>query len=214
MVPRIDMICIPSDLSLDELLSFTVKSSHTRFHVYEGNIDTIIGILHIKDLFSHSYQKEREEFDLKKIIRPVPIVPETTPIATLLSTFKQQKTQMAIVVDEFGGTAGLITLEDIIEEIVGEMHDEFDTEEMDIVTLPEGDILLHPRVRIDELNERFNLHISDEDFDTLGGYMLAQLGRIAHAGDAIEMDGCKIIVQEVDGIRITRIKLTFDQKEV
>jgi CBS domain containing-hemolysin-like protein len=209
MIPRRDMVALSVETTLGELWELLAETPHTRFPVYEESVDHIIGVLHIKDLLPSRITGE--EFSLRQVIRRVPPhVPETLPISQILSVFQQQKTQMAMVVDEFGGITGLVTLEDIMEEIVGELYDEFDRHEEDIVVEPSEEISLHARVRLDELEERFGLSLSAEAADTVGGYVLAQLGRIARVSDRIAFPGGQLQVIATEGPRIQRLKLILD----
>lgn len=215
MIPRMYMATLSVDTPLEEVWNRVAQTPHTRFPVYEESVDHIIGILHIKDLLPYRVSSRQKGFSLRQVIRRVPPhVPETLPISQVLSVFQQQKTQMAMVVDEFGGITGLITLEDIMEEIVGDLYDEFDRQEEDIVEGEQGEILLHARVRLDELEERFAIRLrTEEEVDTVGGYVLAQLGRIASVGDVVAIEGGKLEVIATEGPRIQRLKLTLDHPQ-
>lgn len=206
MIPRTDMACIASDITFEELNELTSESQYTRYPVYEENLDHISGIIHIKDLYEQSLKKE--EFSIEKIIRPVLLVPETMTMDNLIREFQKGHIQMAIVIDEFGGTAGLITLEDVLEEIFGEVQDEFDAEEADIKKIEENTYLANAMMRIDEINEFFEIEIIDEDVDTIGGYVVKLLGRIAQAGDIAGSENLEFQVKEIDGARITKLIIT------
>lgn len=206
MIPRTDMACIASDITFEELNELTSESQYTRYPVYEENLDHISGIIHIKDLYEQSLKKE--EFSIEKIIRPVLLVPETMTMDNLIREFQKGHIQMAIVIDEFGGTAGLITLEDVLEEIFGEVQDEFDAEEADIKQIEENTYLANAMMRIDEINEFFGIEIIDEDVDTIGGYVVKLLGRIAQAGDVASSENLEFQVKEIDGARITKLVIT------
>lgn len=203
MVPRTDMACISSDITFDELNKLTEEMQYTRYPVYEENLDHISGILHVKDLYGISLRKE--EFSLQKLLRPVFLVPETITMDNLLREFKKRKSQMAIVIDEFGGTSGLITLEDVLEEIFGDVQDEFDEEEADIKEISPNTYMANAMVRIDEIAEFFEIDLADEDVDTIGGLVLKKLGRIAQINDCVEIKGLEFSVQEIDGARITKL---------
>lgn len=204
MVPRTDMACISSDIDFDELNKFTGESQYTRYPVYEENLDHISGIIHVKDLYSLSLKKE--EFSIEKLLRPVLLVPETITMDNLVREFKKRQSQMAIVIDEFGGTSGLITLEDVLEEIFGEVQDEFDEdEEADIKEIAENTYLANAMMRLDEIAEFFEIEIIDEDVDTIGGLVVKILGRIAQVGDVVEIQNLEFKVQEIDGARITKL---------
>lgn len=204
MIPRTDMACVPSDITFEELNEFTVESQYTRYPVYEENLDHILGIIHAKDLYVSSQRKE--EFLLANIMRPVLLVPETITMDKLVLEFKKCQGQMAIVVDEFGGTSGLITLEDVLEEIFGDVQDEFDeVEEEDIKEISENIYIINAMMRLDEMTEFFGIEIIDEDVDTIGGLVVKNLGRIAKLGDAVEIENLACTVKEIDGARVTQL---------
>ena len=213
MVPRTDMACIPSDITIDELNDFTVDSQYTRYPVYEENLDHILGIIHAKDLFVLT--QRNEEFALEKILRPVLLVPETITMDKLVLEFKKGQGQMAIVVDEFGGTSGLITLEDVLEEIFGDVQDEFDeVEEADIKEIGKDSYLVNAMMRLDEIAEFFNIEVIDEDVDTIGGLVVKILGHIANVGDSVNIQNLGCIVESIDGARVTMLKVVKLQSEV
>jgi CBS domain containing-hemolysin-like protein len=205
MIPRTDMACVPSDISYEELSKITSENQYTRYPVYEDNLDHITGIIHVKDLYVHSIKKDTV-FSVKQLLRPVLLVPETITMDNLVREFKKCQGQMAIVIDEFGGTSGLITLEDVLEEIFGEVQDEFDAdEEADIKEIGQNTYLTNAMMRIDEINEFFNLEIDEEDVDTIGGLALKELGRIALVGDKVRIENLNLTVKEIDGARITKL---------
>lgn len=204
MVPRTDMACISSEITFEELNALTIESQYTRYPVYEENMDHITGIIHVKDLYGLSLRKE--EFSVEKLLRPVLLVPETMTMDNLVREFKRRQGQMAIVIDEFGGTSGLITLEDVLEEIFGEVQDEFDAdEEADIKEIAENTYLANAMMRLDEVTEFFEVEILDEDVDTIGGLVVKELGRIAQVGDVVEIQNLHFDVKEIDGARITKL---------
>lgn len=207
MVPRTDMACIPSDITFDELNKLASESQYTRYPVYEEHLDHITGIIHVKDLYSVIINKE--EFSIEKLLRPVFLVPETITMDNLLRELQQRQSQIAIVIDEFGGTSGLITLEDVLEEIFGEVQDEFDKdEEADIKEISENTYLTNAMMRLDEIAEFFEMEIIDEDVDTIGGLVIKVLGRIAEVGDIVEIQNLQCRVEEIDGARITKLVIT------
>ena len=209
MNPRTDMICIPNDISYEELTAFALDNQYTRYPVYEENIDKILGFIHVKDLYSLSMNKEH--FSIEKLLRPILLVPETMTLDNLIIEFKKTHGQMAVVIDEFGGTSGLITLEDVLEEIIGEVQDEFDDEEeVDIKEISENTYMANAMMRIDELVEFFDLEealFEEDDVETIAGLVVKLLGRIANVGDSVEFNGIKFTVTEVDGARITKLEL-------
>ena len=214
MIPRTDMICIPKEMSLVELNTLAAENQYTRYPVYEDDIDHIIGLVHVKDLFSLSIKDEI--CPLEKILRPILLVPETITMDNLVLEFKKRKGQMAIVVDEFGGTSGLITLEDVLEEIFGEVQDEFDEEEeTDIKEVAPNTYLTNAMMRLDEFAEFFNMDeedIDDEDVDTIGGLVVKELGRLAQVNDKVVIHDLKFIVKEIDGARITKLIIIREQE--
>ena len=214
MVPRPDVVSIPIDISSEELKTLTIENQYTRYPVYEEDLDKVIGILHIKDLYPLIINGK--EIVLKDIVRPAILIPETLELDKLVHEFKQKKSQMALVFDEFGGVSGLVTLEDVLEEIVGEVQDEFDEEEADIKQIYENEYIANAMFRIDEFNNFFNLEaqdeVEDEDIETIGGLVVKQLGRIAEVDDCCTVDDFTFKVVEVDGARIVKIKIIAPQK--
>ena len=207
MIPRTDITCIPVDISLEELKQITCETQYTRYPVYEEDLDNVIGILHIKDIYASVL---KNEFDIRKLIRKPMMVPETVNIDKLLLDFKQQQNQMAIVIDEFGGTSGIITLEDVLEEIFGEVQDEFDDDEVeDLVKISDTCYDVNPMMRTDELSEVFNVHIEDEDVDTIGGFVIKQLGRLAEKNDTVVYENLEFVVKEISKTRITKLCLNI-----
>lgn len=204
MIPRTDMACIPSDITHEELNKLTFESQYTRYPVYEENLDHISGIIHAKDLYGLTLKKE--VFSVEKILRPVLLVPETITMDKLVLEFKKRQGQMAIVIDEFGGTSGLITLEDVLEEIFGEVQDEFDAdEEADIKEITENTYIANAMMRLDEIAEFFDIEIIEEDVDTIGGLVVKLLGRIALIGDVVKFQNLECTVKEIDGARVTKL---------
>ena len=209
MNPRTDMICIPNDITYEELNKIALENQYTRYPVYEENIDKIIGFIHVKDLYSLALTKE--DYSLEKLIRPLILVPETMTLDNLIMEFKKLHIQMAVVVDEFGGTSGLITLEDVLEEIIGDVQDEFDEEvEADIKQIAEDLYIANAMVRLDELVEFFELNetlFEEDDVETIAGLVVKLLGRIAVVGDTVSFNGLTFTVKEVDGARITKLEI-------
>lgn len=218
MVPRTDMACISSDMSMNEVYQFAAENQYTRYPVYEqDNIDHILGFIHVKDLYANSI--EESEVSMEKLIRPILLVPETITMDNLVLEFKKRKAQIAIVVDEFGGTSGLITLEDLLEEIFGDVQDEFDEEEeFEIKKVGEDTFLVDAMMRLDDFCEYFELKDKDiedydEDIDTVAGLVVKLLGRIAEEGDRAEFNDLLFIVKETDGARIAMLVVKRIKKE-
>lgn len=209
MTPRTDMMCIENITPIDEIKSFTAENQYTRYPVFEDNIDKILGFVHVKDLYTKML--ENSDIHINDIIRPILLVPETMTLDNLVIEFRKRKSQIGIVVDEFGGTSGLITMEDVIEEIVGEVQDEFDEEEeIDIREVAPNTYVANAMMRTDEIAEFFDIEENQfdfEDVETIGGLVVKILGKIAQVGDSVEIaeQGLKFTVQKVDGARITRL---------
>lgn len=217
MVPRTDMVCIPKDMPMEELNKLAATSQYTRYPVYEDDIDHIIGLIHVKDLYSLSIKDE--VCPISKILREVLLVPETITMDNLVLEFKKRKGQMAIVVDEFGGTSGLVTLEDVIEEIFGDVQDEFDEEEEEeeeIKEIAPDTYIANSMMRLDEFSEFFKIdekEIDDEDIDTIGGLVVKLLGRLAQINDTVDFYNLTFVVKEVDGARITKLEIIRHEEE-
>ena len=206
MVPRPDIEALPYDAPLSELVEKAAFGRYTRYPVYEGDLDHVLGAVHIKDLF-RSAKEGPENFDIRPLIRDCLVVPENKPIEQILREFQQRKLQMAIVIDEWGSVEGLITIEDIIEEIVGEIQDEFDEGEAAIEEIGDGIYAVDGRIPITDVNDYFDLDLPHEDFDTIGGYVLGALGRPPEPDDAVEADGVSLRVKSVDGPRVSMLTL-------
>lgn len=211
MIPRTDMMCIDMDTTLSEIKQITVENQYTRYPVYEESIDKILGFIHVKDLYSLCLNGDDGNINIPELLRPMMLIPETMTLDNLIIEFRKRKSQIGIVVDEFGGTSGLITLEDVLEEIIGEVQDEFDEdEELDIKEVAPDTYVANAMMRIDEIAEFFDIEenrFDFEDVETIGGLFVKILGRLAQVGDVVEIkeQGLKFSVQKVDGARITRL---------
>ncbi|MGM0602328.1 MAG: hemolysin family protein [Bacillota bacterium] len=212
MIPRTDMVCIEKSAGLEELIGLAVEKGHSRIPVFEESIDNIIGLIYIKDLLELLLEKEKE-VSIEDFVKPIYFIPEGKPINQLLSEMKKRKEHMAVVIDEYGGTAGLITIEDLLEEIVGDIQDEFDLEPKYIEILSDKELMLDGRVDIDELNELLHnpLPVS-EDYETISGLILYYLNRLPEAGDRIDLDELEVIVEDVLDNRIRKIRLKSENK--
>ena len=207
MIPRTDMVCVPSDMPLHELNKVAMENQYTRYPVYDGDIDHITGLIHVKDLYSLSLKDE--VCPIEKIQRKIMLIPETITMDNLVIEFKKNKSQMAVVVDEFGGTSGIITLEDVLEEIFGDVQDEFDEEaEIDIKEIKPNHYLANGMMRLDELASYFDIpeeKLEVEDVDTIAGLVVKELGRIANVDDLVQYGEFTFTVKEIDGARITKL---------
>ena len=212
MIPRPEVVAISISMPPKDALAAVIDSPYTRYPVYRETVDNVVGILHVRDLFSAVYEKGIEQVQLVAMLRPAHVVPETKDLASLLTEFRRTNTHFAIVVDEYGAMAGILTLEDLIEEIVGEIEDEFDVAEVQIEQIDEDTYRISGMFPIDEFNERFGTELPEEDFHTVGGYVFGQLGRAAEPGDDVSWNGVRFDVLEVEGNRIERIGVTFNER--
>ena len=209
MVPRPDIEALPRDAPLHELAEAAAFGRYTRYPVYEGDLDQVLGAVHVKDLF-RAAGEDPENFDIREIIRECLVVPENKPIEQILREFQSRKLQMAIVIDEWGSVEGLITIEDILEELVGEIQDEFDEDEAAIEAIGDDIYAVDGRIPITDVNDHFGLDLPHEDFDTIGGYVLGFLGRPPETGDTVEAEGVTLTVKSVDGPRVSVLTLRRD----
>jgi CBS domain containing-hemolysin-like protein len=212
MTPRRDIIALPVTATRAETLALVAEEGHSRIPVFAESIDDVIGVLLVKDLLTHVTREgaDGHAFDLARLVREPYFVPDTKRIGELLPELRTKSVHMAIVLDEFGGTDGLVTLEDMIEEIVGDIYDEHDVpeEETDFEITESGDVLIDGSASIFDVNERFGLSLPEKDFDTIGGYVFGELGRVPVAGDTVTIAGARELrVHEVEERRITRIRL-------
>ncbi|HSS60465.1 MAG TPA: hemolysin family protein [Candidatus Limnocylindrales bacterium] len=209
MIPRTDIIAVAHDASLRDIVRLFKQYRHTRMPVYEKDIDHVMGLIHTKDLLLFYTLSSSEKFDMDKVLRPIEHTPEQKKVDELLNEMRLKKQHMVIVVDEYGGTAGLVTLEDLLEEIVGEIRDEYDTAEQDLlVILNDHEARVDAGFPLEELNERLHLGIEESgDYDSVGGYMHAMLGKIAEAGDSFQSGRAKWIVEKVKGRRIETVRV-------
>ena len=209
MVARPDVEALSVDLPPEEALSTVLDSPYTRYPVYRETLDDIVGVLHVRDLFSAIYDRGLANVQLESLLRPAYVVPETKDLASLLQEFKRTKNHFAVVVDEYGAMVGVCTLEDLIEEIVGEIEDEFDVQEELLVQVDEDTWRIAGMFAIEEFNERFNTELPEEDYHTVAGFVFGQLGRAPAPGDDVAYDGMRFDVLEVEGNRIERMAVTF-----
>ncbi|SHJ27421.1 hemolysin family protein [Parasporobacterium paucivorans] len=211
MIPRTDMACIFIDDSFDDIITYTLDKQLTRYPICRESKDNVIGFVHIKDLYKQKIEGINQ--NVEDIIREVRFVPESLSISELLKQFKKGEAQMAIIIDEYGGTAGLLTVEDILEEIVGEMKDEFDTtESCEIAKTDDGSYIVDGKVLIEDINELLNLHMDDENVDTIGGWLYSQLKKYPQVGDKFDYRDYEFIVLKSDKRRINRIQIKTPEK--
>lgn len=211
MVPRIDMIAAEKNISIDELIELFEKEGHSRIPVYEGRVDNILGVIYAKDLLAYSSEKGKRDFSIKNMMREAYFVPENKKISELLKEFKKTKVHVAIVVDEYGGTAGIVALEDLLEEIVGEIQDEYDQDERDYIWMNDRTVLMDAGLDIDDVNEIIRTSIPDENFDTLGGFIYHQLGFIPEGGEEIKWEDISFKIKEINGNRISKVIVVLSE---
>jgi CBS domain containing-hemolysin-like protein len=202
MTPRPDMVAIPVEATIDDLRALFREQEYSRFPVFAENLDNIVGIVFVKDLL-HQTDPNAE---LSSIVRPATFVPETKRVPELLKEFQRKQVQFAIVVDEYGGTAGLVTIEDLLEEIVGEIRDEYDVETEPVVDEGNGSFVFSAKVSIDEIRERLGVEIEPEGFETVGGYVLTRVGRVPAVGESFELDGMSVEVLDAERRRIHKVR--------
>jgi putative hemolysin len=207
MVPRPEVVALSADMSPEDALAAVIDSPYTRYPVYRGSLDTVIGILHVRDLFSAVH--ENLPVRLEELLRPVHIVPETKDLAALLGEFRKANQHMAVVVDEYGQTQGIVTLEDLLEEIVGEIEDEYDLPDESVERIDETTIRIDGTFPIDDFNEEFGQALDQEDFHTMAGFVFGLLGRAPEVGDRIDVPGLAFEVVDVAGTRIERLQVEF-----
>jgi putative hemolysin len=212
MVPRPEVVALSIDLPPEQALEAVMDSPYTRYPVYRESLDDVVGILHVRDLFSALRERGMHEVKIDEIVRPAHIVPETKDLAALLGEFRRTNQHMAIVVDEYGEMEGIVTLEDLLEEIVGEIEDEFDLPDESVEQVDDDTIRVDGTFPIDDFNERFHTTLPAEDYHTLAGFVFGLLGRQPEVGDDISHDGMRFDVLEVEGSRINKIAVTFEHR--
>ena len=209
MVPRPDVVAIAVDMPPEEALRAVVDSPYTRYPVYRESLDDVVGILHVRDLFGAIHDLGIASVELESIVRPAYVVPETKDLAALLADFRREKQHLAIVIDEYGDVDGIVTLEDVLEEIVGDIEDEFDLPDTSIERIDETHIRIDGTYTIDDFNEEFGTELEQEDFHTMAGLVFGELGRAPEVGDSVRTDGLCLSVVEVDGSRIMKLEVEF-----
>lgn len=215
MVPRIDMICVEQNTSLTNVLKVVKECSHSRIPVFSETVDNIVGILYVKDLLPLIKRRTNAEFNLVKLTHPPYYVPEQKKINELLREFQNEKIHMAVVVDEYGGTSGLVTLEDIIEEIVGEIQDEYDQEQPLFEKLNEETYIVNGSMSLEEINEQLGLQLpTEEGVETLAGFLLGQLGSVPKAREKVSWNGYDFIVEKVFRRRIQQVRIMNRKKYI
>ncbi len=218
MVPRVAIAALDSDASLEQAIDLVLEVGHSRIPIYHDSIDEIVGILYAKDLLPFLKPDAGPRPALRKLLRPPVLVPESMTVDDLLHEFQRRKVHIAVVLDEYGGTAGLVTIEDLLEEIVGEIQDEYDVEEPMVVRLSDHEARVDGRADVDEILELFDLDLQLEDaeeYDTVGGLVYHRIGGVPAPGDSVEVDGLRLTVESTDGRRVGKVLVTrlMDKQE-
>ena len=213
MVPRPDVSGLSVDLGPEDAMAAMIESPYTRYPVYRESLDDIVGIVHVRDVVAAMHNGTTEAATLAELARPPYVVPENKDLGALLAEFRKANQHMAVVVDEYGATAGIVTLEDLLEEIVGDIEDEFDLPDESVERLDERRVRISGSFTIDDFNEQFGTELDDEDFHTVAGYVFGRLGRAAEAGDEIHDNGLHFTVLETSGSRILRLEVEFLETE-
>lgn len=206
MIPRIDMVTLESDATVDEAVDLAMQGGFSRIPVYEESIDNIIGVLYTKDML-RQLREEHDRLPIRDLVRAAYFVPETKKLDDLLREIRQKRVHMVIVVDEYGSVAGLVTIEDLVEEIIGDIQDEYDREELLYEQINENEYVFDAKISIDEFNELMDADLGDEDYDTLGGFLYAQLDKIPNVGDTSTHKDLTFTVLSTRGRRITKVRV-------
>ena len=208
MIPRTEIIAVEAGAAVPDIISLISESTYTKFPVFENNLDEILGIVHVKDLLNVILSPERDKIVARDLAREPIYVPQTAPVNTLLRQMRDNRRHIAIVLDEYGGTAGMVTLEDLLEEIVGEVSDPFDKDQPEIQTLPDGSSLVDGLTLIEDVNEQLGVDLQNPDYDTIAGFVMGKLNHIPRVNDIVETNQVRFRVEKMDGMRIDRLSLT------
>lgn len=211
IVPRIDTVFVPVDIELPELVEVLAECGHSRVPVYDGTIDNVVGVLYVKDLLR--YLTNSQDVDIASLARKPYLIPESKRINSLLKEFQRRRVHIAVVVDEYGGVSGIVSLEDIIEEIVGDIQDEYDNEREDIIEIGDGVFLCEARVDLEELSEQIGVDFPYDDFDTLGGFVFEVLGKIPVKFEKVAYQGMDFIIQDMDAHKIKTVKIVTNGQD-
>ena len=207
MLPRTDMLVVEANATVDEAIEMAITAGKSRLPAYENSHDNIVGLVFLKDLVARGAAGEGSE-PVRRSLRPAHVVPESKRVAELLREMQKEKFHMAIVVDEYGGTAGLVTMEDLLEEIVGEITDEYDADEPAVERLPNGSLRVPGRTPIDDVNELLDVDLPDEEWDTVGGLVFNTLGHVPEEGECLQVDGLEFCAERMQGPRIVSVVIT------
>ena len=206
MTPRVNMVCLRKDATIDNLKDLIIREKYSRIPVYKDRLDNIEGVVMAKDLLEYADEKHKTQ-PIEALVRPVAFVPESMPVPDLLKAFQRSKSKLAVVIDEHGGVAGLVTMEDVVEEIVGEIQDEYDTEEAQVVENGPLDYTVSGAAEVEELEELFDVELAEDDFITMGGLITHTLGRLPQKGEKLTVKGLGVEVLDVDQKRIKKLRI-------
>jgi CBS domain containing-hemolysin-like protein len=206
MTPRVNMVCLRKDATIDNLKDLIIREKYSRIPVYKDRLDNIEGVVMAKDLLEYADEKHKNQ-PIEALVRPVAFVPESMPVPDLLKAFQRSKSKLAVVIDEHGGVAGLVTMEDVVEEIVGEIQDEYDTEEAQVVENGPLDYTVSGAAEVEELEELFDVELAEDDFITMGGLITHTLGRLPQKGEKLTVKGLGVEVLDVDQKRIKKLRI-------
>jgi CBS domain containing-hemolysin-like protein len=210
MTPRNRIKALTGDMPVDQIISTICSTNKTRYPIYEENLDHILGVLHIKDLARWQVNNPGQQPDIRNLLRPLIFIPETLPLNELLYKFKDEGIQIAIALDEFGGTSGIISLEDLVEEVVGEILDEFDQEIVPFKKISENKIRVRGDILLDELEQHFNIKFEDDvEANSIGGYIMSHLGNIPAVNDRMMVSGIRLTVEETEGFAVKSVLIEF-----
>ena len=213
MVPRSQMVCLRAEDSRDDILSAVIGSSHSRFPVIGDSQDTVLGILLAKDLLPLLLQEKDYAFNISNLLRPVQVVPESKRLNVLLREFRENRNHMVIVIDEYGGAAGLATIEDVLEEIVGDIEDEYDSEDSYFRRLEDGDYYVKALMPIEEFNAQFNARLSENEYDTIGGLVTHRFGHLPRVGEEVHLGNLHFRVSKANSRQLHWLRLRLDAKD-
>ncbi|MFN8557736.1 MAG: hemolysin family protein [Dehalococcoidia bacterium] len=209
MAPRTEVVAVPAEMSGPELLRFAQEAGFSRYPVYDGSLDQALGIVHVKDLLGAVQRGDLERVTARDLMREAMLAPDTLPVDELLARMRQSNARMVIVIDEFGGTAGIVTMENLVERLLGSLRDEFERRTApDLVRRPDGSALVSGLTLIGDVNDLFGLAIDDAEFDTIGGYVFGRLGRLPQPGDTVIVERYEVRVESMDGRRVERLQFT------
>ena len=205
MVPRTEIVAVEAEAPVERIIDAAIQTGYDKFPVYEGDLDRIIGVVHLREALRA--WREGRPVQARDLCREVMVVPDSIRVDDLLRQFQEREEHLAILVDEFGGTSGLVTLRDVLEQLVGELHERMEPKEPDVVAMPDGSYLISGLLPIQEVNERFQLDLRDPYYETIAGFVLGRLGRIARVGDEVDAGAVRLRVEAMDGLRIARLRL-------